>query len=217
MRAERISEVTTNRLSLYLRCLNELALKGDVSVSSEELARICFLNSAQIRKDLACFGEFGVRGVGYEVEALRANLKRILGLNRVHSIAIAGAGRLGSALADYYAGGGRGFQVKAVFDIDETKIGRKVGGVEIFDVKNFSSIVKKGNIEVAVIAVPAEAAQETLEMIEAAGIRAILNFAPVPLSAGENVKLNTVDLSTSLENLSFYLKGNGNGSRVHPR
>jgi redox-sensing transcriptional repressor len=205
MKVEKISELTTNRLSVYLRCLNELASGGTKTVSSDKLARQFHLNSAQIRKDLAYFGEFGVRGVGYYVETLRDHITKILGLTKEHRVAIIGAGRLGTALTDYYGFTQSNFTVAALFDADEKKIGQQVGDVEIYDIKNFADVVKKDNIDVAVIAVPAQFAQNVLEQITKAGIKAVMNFAPTPLRVEDNVKLKTVDLTISLESLSYFL------------
>ena len=205
MKVDKISELTTNRLSIYLRCLNELAAEGERSVSSETLATRFHLNSAQIRKDLAYFGEFGVRGVGYNIVDLRDHLTKILGLDKEHRVAIIGAGRLGTALAHYYGIQKTNFKVAALFDADAEKFGQHFGGIEIFDIKNFSEVAKKANIDVAVIAVPAEFAQNVLEMITKAGIKAVMNFAPTPLRVSGDVKLKTVDLTISLESLSYYL------------
>jgi redox-sensing transcriptional repressor len=205
MKVEKISELTTNRLSIYLRCLNELAAEGERSVSSGTLARRFHLNSAQIRKDLAYFGEFGVRGVGYYIETLQADLTKILGLDKEHCVGIIGAGRLGMALTDYYGFQQKNFTVAALFDADRKKIGKKVGGVKIYDIKNFAEVVKKDKIELAVIAVPAEFAQGVLEEVVKAGIKAVMNFAPVPLRVSGDVKLKTIDLTTSLESLSYFL------------
>ena len=215
MKVEKISELTTNRMSIYLRCLNELASKGAKTVSSDGLAKQFHLNSAQIRKDLAYFGEFGVRGVGYYVDDLRGQLRKILGLENQHRIGIVGAGRLGTALADYYEFSQANFTVAALFDADENKIGQKVGEVEIFDIKNFANIVKKANIDVAVIAVPAEFAQGVLEEITESGIKAVMNFAPIPLKVSGGVKIKTVDLTISLESLSYFLAQpvNSNGKK----
>lgn len=205
MKVEKISELTTNRLSVYLRCLNELIAEGSKTVSSDKLAKRFHLNSAQIRKDLACFGEFGVRGVGYYVEELRDQLQKILGLDKEHRVGIVGAGRLGTALTDYYGFTQTNFDVLALFDSDEKRIGKKVGDVEIFDIRNFAKIVKRDKIDVAVIAVPANYAQGVLEKITKAGIKAIMNFAPTPLRVEDDVKLKTVDLTISLESLSYFL------------
>ena len=205
MKVEKISEVTTNRMSVYLRCLNQLAAKGAKTVSSDGLAREFHLNSAQIRKDLAYFGEFGVRGVGYYVEDLRGQLRKILGLEKQHCVGIVGAGRLGAALADYYKFSQTNFTVAALFDAHAGKIGQKIGDIEIFDVKNFANVVKKANIDVAVIAVPPEFAQNVLDSIMEAGIKAVMNFAPIPLKIVGDVKMKTVDLTISLESLSYFL------------
>ncbi len=215
MKVEKISELTTNRMSVYLRCLNELAAKGEKTVSSDKLAERFHMNSAQIRKDLAYFGEFGVRGVGYYVEDLRKHLTKILGLNKEHCVAIIGAGRLGMALADYYGLTQTNFSVAALFDADPKKIGKLVGGVEIFNIKDFARVAKKGKIDVAVIAVPAPFAQSVLESVTKAGIKAVMNFAPIPLKVDGDVKMKTVDLTISLESLSYFLAqpNNSNGKK----
>jgi redox-sensing transcriptional repressor len=215
MKVEKISELTTNRMSIYLRCLNDLASKGEKTISSDSLAKQFHLNSAQIRKDLAYFGEFGVRGVGYYVDDLREQLTKILGLNTEHRVAIIGAGRLGTALADYYGLTQTNFSVAAMFDSDENKIGQKIGGVEIFDIKDFARIAKKDKIDVAVIAVPAPFAQSVLDQIIKAGIKAVMNFAPIPLKVEGDVKMKTVDLTISLESLSYFLAQpvNSNGKK----
>ncbi len=206
-KAEKISELTTSRLSVYLRCLGELAAEGQKSVSSEDLARRFHLNSAQIRKDLAYFGEFGVRGVGYYTESLRDHLIKILGLDEEHRVGIIGAGRLGAALADYYGFARSNFHVAALFDTDPNKIGKSIGETKItvYDLNTLPQVVKKEKIDVAVIAVPAAFAQPVLEAVVQAGIKAVLNFAPTPLKTPANIKLKTVDLTISLEGLAFYL------------
>ena len=218
MKVEKISELTTNRLSVYLRCLNEIVADGAKTVSSDRLASRFHLNSAQIRKDLANFGEFGVRGVGYYIENLRTHLTKILGLDNQHRVCIIGAGRLGTALTDYYGFSQTNFTVAALFEVDEKKIGKKVSDVEIFDIRDFAAVVKKDKIDVAVIAVPAEYAQSVLEKISKSGIKAVMNFAPIPLLVSEDIKLKTVDLTTSLESLSYFLAQpkNGNGKSVKP-
>lgn len=211
MKAEKISELTTNRLSIYLRCLNELASEGRKTVSSDKLAKRFHLNSAQIRKDLACFGEFGVRGVGYYVEELRSQLTKILGLDHHHKVGIIGAGRLGTALADYYGFKQTNFDVAALFDADPEKIGEEIGDVRIHSIKDFAKVAKRESIDVAVIAVPAQYAQSVLEMVTESGIKAVMNFAPTPLRAGDDIKLKTIDLTISLESLSYFLALSGNG------
>ncbi|MGZ8921686.1 MAG: redox-sensing transcriptional repressor Rex [Limisphaerales bacterium] len=207
MKSEKISELTTNRLSVYLRCLNTLSAAGIKTVSSQELAEQFNLNSAQIRKDLGYFGEFGVRGVGYFVEELQANITRILGLDNPHRVAIIGAGNLGTALANYHGFEKSNFLVVALFDNDASKIGQRLGSgkVMVYDVRKIDRIVKEEGVDVAVIAVPARAAQRVLNHLMAAGVKAVLNFAPALLSARLGVKVKTVDLTTSLESLSYFL------------
>ena len=207
MKSEKISELTTSRLSVYLRCLNVLAATGIKTISSKALAEQFNLNSAQIRKDLGYFGEFGVRGVGYFVEDLRQHLTNILGLNKPHRVGIVGAGRLGAALANYNGFSKSNFEVAALFDNDKDKIGQRIGqgAVKVHDVKKIERVVRETGIDVAVIAVPARAAQRVLNQIMAAGVKAVLNFAPAPLDARLGVKVKTVDLTTSLESLSYFL------------
>jgi redox-sensing transcriptional repressor len=201
-----VSELTTNRLSVYLRCLNALDAAGVKTVSSQTLAQQFHLNAAQIRKDLAYFGEFGVRGVGYYVKDLKRHLRQILGLERKLKVAILGAGNLGLALADYPGFRQEGFQIIALFDTLSNKVGQQSRlGVPIFDIKELRRIAAKEKIGIAVIAVPANSAQRVVDQVVAAGIKAILNFSPGTLRAPADVKLKSVDLTVSLESLSFYL------------
>ena len=207
MKSEKISELTTNRLSVYLRCLNLLADAGINTISSQALADQFNLNSAQIRKDLAYFGEFGVRGVGYSVAGLRQHLTEILGLDNPHRVGIVGAGNLGTALANYNGFTASNFTVVALFDNDKAKIGRPIGRAEVtvHDVRRLARVVRDEEIDVAVIAVPARVAQRVLNQVMSAGLKAILNFAPVRLHARLGVKVKTVDLTISLESLSYFL------------
>jgi len=219
MKSEKISELTTNRLSVYLRCLNTLAAAGIKTISSRALAEQFNLNSAQIRKDLGYFGEFGLRGVGYFVEELRQHITKILGLDTTHRVGIIGAGNLGTALANYNGFRESNFEVVALFDNDKEKIGRRVGraGIMVYDVRKVERVVREKGIDVAVIAVPARAAQKVLNQVTAAGIKAVLNFAPATLRARHGVKLKTVDLTISLESLSYFLARPQNASITNPR
>jgi redox-sensing transcriptional repressor len=203
---EAISELTTNRLSVYLRCLNVLDAAGVRTVSSRALAEQFHLNAAQIRKDLAYFGEFGVRGVGYYVTELRRHLRQILGIDRAVRVAIMGAGNLGLALADYPGFRDEGFEIAALFDTMRDKIGRRSrSGVPIHDMRDFRAVVRRERITIAVIAVPAGAAQAVVNAVVAAGVKAVLNFSPGALQVPAHVKLKSVDLTVSLESLSFFL------------
>lgn len=204
--AEPVSELTTNRLSIYLRCLTQLESAGVETVSSQALAEQFNLNAAQIRKDLAYFGEFGVRGVGYYVKELKRHLRQILGLDRKLRVAVMGAGNLGLALADYPGFRREGFEIAALFDVAAGKIGdRSRSGVPIFDLRDLKRMARRERIDIAVIAVPAEAAQLVLDQVVAAGIRAVLNFSPGALRVPAGVKVKAVDLTVSLESLSFHL------------
>jgi redox-sensing transcriptional repressor len=203
---DQISELTTNRLSVYLRCLDALDDAGVRTISSQALAEQFHLNAAQIRKDLAYFGEFGVRGVGYYVRDLKRHLRQILGLDQKLRVAIMGAGNLGLALADYPGFRQEGFEIAALFDTSSGKVGQQSrGGVPIHDINDLRKIVRRDNVRIAVIAVPASAAQTVLNLVVAAGIKAILNFSPGTLAVPPEVKLKSVDLTVSLESLSFFL------------
>jgi len=203
---DQISELTTNRLSVYLRCLNTLDGAGVRTISSQALAEQFHLNAAQIRKDLAYFGEFGVRGVGYYVRDLKRHLRQILGLDQKLRVAIMGAGNLGLALADYPGFRQEGFEIAALFDTSSGKVGQQSrGGVPIHDIGELKKIVRRDSIRIAVIAVPASAAQNVLGLVVAAGIKAVLNFSPGTLAVPPEVKIKSVDLTVSLESLSFFL------------
>jgi redox-sensing transcriptional repressor len=207
MKSEKISELTTARLSIYLRCLNTLHEAGIKTISSQALAEQFNLNSAQIRKDLGYFGEFGVRGVGYYVDDLQEHITKILGLDNARRVGIVGAGRLGTALANYNGFGGSNFSVVALFDNDAQKIGQRIGDAKIpvQDVQKLGEVIRTESIDVMVIAVPANVAQRVLNQVMSAGIKAVLNFAPISLHSRRGVKVKTVDLMTSLESLSYFL------------
>ena len=203
---DQVSELTTNRLSVYLRCLNQLEGAGVRTISSQALAEQFHLNAAQIRKDLAYFGEFGVRGVGYYVRDLKRHLRQILGLDRKLRVAIIGAGNLGLALADYPGFRQEGFEITALFDSLSAKVGQQSrGGVPIHDIHDLKKFVRRDAVSIAVIAVPAESAQRVVDLVVASGIKAVLNFSPGALEVPPGVKLKSVDLTVSLESLSFYL------------
>ena len=217
MKSEKISELTTSRLSVYLRCLNALHTAGIKTISSQALAEQFNLNSAQIRKDLGYFGEFGVRGVGYYVDDLRDHITKILGLDSPHRVGIVGAGRLGTALANYNGFGRSNFTVVALFDNDRQKIDQHIGKLAVHDVDEIANVIRDEAIDVIVIAVPAKAAQRVLNQVMSAGIKAVLNFAPVSLTARRGVKVKTVDLTTSLESLSYFLSQPSNSTVTQAR
>ncbi len=206
MRAKpRVSERTASRLSLYLRFLTQLEDGETAMVSSRAMADNLGVTSAQVRRDLASFGEFGVRGVGYEVKQLRVELERILGLDRTLHVVIVGAGNLGHALADYPGFGSGGLKVVALFDVDPDKVGGETrGGIPIYHLDDLGSMVV-GKVDVGIVSVPAEAAQGVVDCLVAAGIRAVLNFAPVRPRVPQGFRCKSVDLTLELESLSFFL------------
>jgi redox-sensing transcriptional repressor len=197
--------MTVRRLSVYTRCLLQLEEDGVKTISSQELAERFNLNSAQVRKDLAYFGEFGVRGIGYYVSGLKAELQKILGLDREWPVALVGYGNLGSALFHYKGFARQGFRISAIFDDDPAKFGREVDGVGIWPLSDLPRETKARNLQIAIVAVPAEAAQTVTDRLVASGIKAILNFAPGRIKVGKDVRLKNVDLAIELETLSFYL------------
>jgi redox-sensing transcriptional repressor len=204
--SDQVSELTTNRLSVYLRCLNALEEAGVRTISSQALAEQFHLNAAQIRKDLAYFGEFGVRGVGYYVRDLKRHLRQILGVDRNLRVAIIGAGNLGLALADYPGFRQEGFEILALFDTLSSKVGQQSrGGVPIHSINDLKKIARRDGISIAVIAVPAPSAQPVVNLVVASGIKAVLNFSPGTLEVPADVKMKSVDLTVSLESLSFFL------------
>ncbi|MCH2693966.1 MAG: redox-sensing transcriptional repressor Rex [Acidobacteriia bacterium] len=214
MKTEKISELTIKRLSIYLRCLKELADSKIVTTSSQTLAEQFQLNSAQIRKDLTYFGQFGERGVGYNVEELQTHLTKILGLETQHRIGIVGAGRLGMALASYIGFDPKCFKVVALFDKDNACLGMDLrSGVYVYHIKDLREIIIQKKIVIGVVAVPESDAQEVVDQLTEAGITAILNFAPVRLNTENGIKLKTMDLAKSFESLSYYLSNESTGDK----
>ena len=212
---EAISELTTGRLSVYLRCLTYLESINQKTVSSHDLAERFHLNSAQIRKDLACFGEFGTRGVGYDVARLKENIVRTLGIDRTRNVVIVGAGNLGMALADYGGFNSNGFHIVALVDTDPEKFGRTSRtGIPVVAASNIKKLVADNRVEIGIIAVNAENAQSVHDALIETGVCAILNFAPVQLRLRSRVKVKSVDLRINLESLSYYLKSQEDGTCV---
>lgn len=198
-------QATVKRLSIYLRYLNSLS-KEVRMVSSQELANKLALNPAQVRKDLAYFGDFGKRGVGYSVKKLKEQINKILGLHKTRNVGIVGVGRLGMALACYPGFEKRNFKVCALFDKKTKLLGTRVGEAnEISNIDDLPGIVKEKDLEILILAVPAEAIKEIHDMIMSSGIKAVLNFAPFKLLSTETVQVHNVDLTTELEFLSYSL------------
>ncbi len=200
-----IPPTTIIRLPLYLRCLKELKDKGVSYIPSHELAEKAGSNAAQLRKDLSYLGEFGTRGVGYNIKHLYFQISKSLGLNKKYKLAIVGMGKLGPALKHYKGFSESGFEVAAVFDNDQKKIGQKINHNIIEDVENLVNSIKNKKIEIGIITTTVEAAQQIADKMVIGGIKAILNFAPTYLEVPSRVILRQVDLSNELQVLSFYL------------
>jgi redox-sensing transcriptional repressor len=201
---KKVSESTVGRLSLYLRLLRDLGAEGVETLSSEELARRCGTTAAQVRKDLSLFGTFGKRGLGYPVPELIRALRGILGLERRWRVAVVGAGRIGAALLGYRDFGRQGFDLVEVFDSDPAKVGREWDGIRVRPDTELDAALR-GAIDIVIIAVPPESAQAVVDRVVAAGVRAILNFAPVKLSVPSRVTVKTVNMAMELEGLSYAL------------
>ncbi len=198
-------QVAVPRLARYLRLLHRLEKEGVARVSSRELADRLGANAAQIRKDLSYFGEFGVRGVGYNVRFLIGELSRCLGIDREWTMVIVGAGQLGTALARYRGFAEEGFKCVGVFDRAGGSVGKKINGITVLPVEELTEFIRDNGVPIAVIAVPAEAAAEVAALAVEAGVKGILNFAPVRLASFPGVFVHQLDLSTELMVISFYL------------
>jgi len=201
----KISESTVRRLSLYLQYLELTQDQGRTTVSSEELARRSGATSAQVRKDLSFFGSFGKRGMGYEVPALVTRLREILGLERAYRVVLVGAGKIGGALIHYEGFRRRGFEVSAIYDRDPKKIGSRSNGLVVRDVKQLEADLKKEPTDIGIVVTPGDAAQEVADRLVRAGVKALLNFAPVQLKVPRDVEVKTVNMAQELEALSYSL------------
>ncbi|WP_027339614.1 redox-sensing transcriptional repressor Rex [Halonatronum saccharophilum] len=205
MKNIQIPSTTIERLPLYYRTLQNLRENGIEVISSKKLGYELGIPSTQVRKDLSYYGEFGKRGVGYEVELLMKNLERILGVNQSWEIALIGAGNLGRALVDYKGFRRLGLHIKYLFDIDNNKIGKKLGEAKIYDIGRMSELIKEKSIRIAIIAVPANVAQGIAEDLIDAGVKAIWNFAPAHLNLPKNIIVRDEDLSIGLISLTYHL------------
>ena len=202
----KIPVTTVNRMSLYLRIFSQIEKSGTETISSRELADLSGMNPAQVRKDLAYFGQFGRRGVGYAVASLKKQIRSILGLDRDWKAAIIGAGRLGQALMMYSGFGDYNFEVVAAFDTDPDKIGWELEGIAIHDLADLAAKARSRRIDIAIICVPAGAAQDVANKVVQSNIPAILNFAPAYLQVPRGVLLRNVDFASELEALAYFLK-----------
>jgi redox-sensing transcriptional repressor len=209
LKRKRIPHITINRLSIYYRYLEKIVeaenKKDYYIISSSKIAEVTGINSSQIRKDLAYFGQFGKRGMGYCIKNLRIELGKILGLDKRWSVIIAGAGNLGQALVNYRGFKKRGFIIKGIFDNNLLNIGKKLDHLYIYDIEEMEKFIRKKNIMIGVLTVSANSAQEVANKMVKSGIRAILNFAPTHLILPPEIKLHNVDLSIEFEGLTYHL------------
>lgn len=203
--SRKVSDSTVRRLSHYLRILEKMERRAVVTLSSEELARSADTTAAQVRKDLSLFGSFGKRGLGYPVAELKRHLKAIMGLDHGWKVVLVGAGRIGSALFEYGDFRRRGFTIVAVLDNDAEKVGERWGSVPIRHISELPEVVRGEGVEIMILTVPSEAAQEIADVAVAVGIRGILNFAPTQLKVPEGVSLQDVNMVMELEAVSFDL------------
>jgi len=202
----RIPPMTVRRLSMYYRVLRQLEAQGDTEpLSSEKMSRLTGFTAAQVRRDLAYFGSFGKRGVGYDIAELQRSLRAILGIDHPWHLALIGVGNLGTALLAYPGFRAEGFHIVAAFDTDATKHGRRFGTIVVRPVEDLPRVVQEEGILIAILAVPAGSAQSVTDACVAAGIKGILNFAPVQLHVPKGVALASVDLSIEIEYLSYLL------------
>ncbi len=210
--SRKVSDSTVRRLSHYLRVLEQRSSPAEETVSSRQLAEASGTTAAQVRKDLSIFGSFGKRGQGYDAPELTRRLRSIMGLEQGWRVALLGVGRIGSALVEYNDFRARGFDIVAIFDTDEEKIGQRREGIEILPPSALPQVVRDEQIQLAIIAVPSDAAQEMVDAAVAAGVRGILNFAPRKIRVADEVAVQSVNMVMELEALAFKLSGNGDSS-----
>ncbi len=206
-----IPDVVVRRLPIYARTLNYLLAEGSRSVSSQELGERINVTAAQIRKDLSWFGEFGKQGIGYDVEKLLGHINRILGLTRVWPIVLVGLGPLGHAIARYEGFRANGLQIVALFDVDPAKIGMTIHDLRVYDDGEMAEIVRSEDVKLGIVAVPANKAQEVVDRLVAAGVRGILNYAPVIVQVPEGVRVRHIDPVSLLHSMTYYLAREATG------
>ena len=203
--AKPVPDIVIGRLPIYLRALNYLLAEGQTITASKDLAQRLGISSAQIRKDLSHFGEFGKQGMGYDIAHLRDQLRSILKADRVWNMALIGAGDLGHAIAHYAGWEGKGFRMICVFDNNPQKIGRNLGRFQICDIATLYEKVKELKVEIAIVAVPAQAAQSVVDKLVEVGIGAILNYAPITVNVPAGVQVQYIDPVVHLQRMTYYL------------
>lgn len=205
MKADKIPDIIVGRLPVYLRALQRMADNGLKTTSSQELGEHVGISAAQIRKDISQFGDFGKQGTGYSIAYLLDKLREILKVDRIWDVALVGAGDMGHALANYQGFENRGFRIAMIFDADSSKVGEKIGEFVVEDAEKIAEKIKSAGIKIAMLTVPASAAQSVADKLIQAGVRAILNYAPISLAVPNNVKVQYIDPSTHLQRMTYYL------------
>jgi redox-sensing transcriptional repressor len=206
MASNEAPDIVVGRLPIYLRALTFMGEEGREITSSQELSEKLGISSAQIRKDLSHFGEFGKQGTGYEISYLRDQLKRILHVDHTWPVALVGYGDLGHALANYAGFAAKGFEIVAVFDDAPGKIGQQVAGKEVMSVTELPKVVREIGIKVAIVAVPSAEAQQVADVVVESGIKAILNYAPINISVPADVRVQYIDPAAYLQHMTYYLE-----------
>jgi len=206
MNTNPIPDIIIGRLPIYLRALRYMQETGQQTTNSQELGERIGISAAQIRKDLSQFGEFGKQGTGYRISFLVDKLREILNIEKVWEVAVVGAGDMGHALARYQGFANRGFHITMVFDNDPAKIGEQIGDLTVLDASNIVKTVRNAGIKIAMLTVPAAAAQAVANLLIEAGVKAILNYAPISLSVTPGVRLQYLDPSIGLQRMTYYLE-----------
>jgi len=205
MKADKIPDIIIGRLPVYLRALQRMGDSGLKTTSSQELGEHVGISAAQIRKDISQFGDFGKQGTGYSIAYLVENLREILKVDRIWDVALVGAGDIGRALANYQGLKNRGFRIVMIFDNDKAKVGQKMGDFIVEDADKIIEKVKSMGIKITMLTVPASEAQSVTDKLVQAGVRAILNYAPISLNTPNNVKVQYIDPATHLQRMTYYL------------
>jgi redox-sensing transcriptional repressor len=205
MKADKIPDIIVGRLPVYLRALQRMADNGLKTTSSQELGEHVGISAAQIRKDISQFGDFGKQGTGYSIAYLLDKLREILKVDRIWDVVLVGAGDMGHALANYQGFQNRGFRIVMIFDADKEKVGQKIGDFVIEDAEKIVEKIKAAGVKMAMLTIPAAAAQGVADKLVQAGVKAILNYAPISLNVPPNVKVQYIDPSTHLQRMTYYL------------
>ena len=208
-----IPEVVINRLPVYARALAELAATGETVISSQALGELLDVTPAQIRKDLSYFGRFGKQGRGYNVRGLLSKLREILGIDRQWRVCLVGVGRLGQAIAEYGGFGPQGFEIVAAFDANPDVVGLHLGGVPVCHADDLDGFLRQNRVDIGIVAVPAEEAQAVVDRLIAAGIRAILNYAPINTHVPDDVTIRNIDPVLAMQSMTFYIKRPEHGAK----